>query len=60
LGAALVDHLGGGGGGRALQEGGAALRWRALCEALAHKHGPRFAPNAMLRSMAAEGQRFYP
>ena len=35
-------------------------RFVALCDALAHKHGPRFAPNAMLRSMAAKGERFYP
>ena len=35
-------------------------RFVALCEALAHKHGPRFAANPLLRSMAAKGERFYP
>ena len=35
-------------------------RFVALCEALAHKHGSRFAPNAQLRGMAAKGERYYP
>ncbi|MGL4813178.1 MAG: 3-hydroxyacyl-CoA dehydrogenase NAD-binding domain-containing protein [Beijerinckiaceae bacterium] len=31
----------------------------ALCEKLAAKHGPRFAPNALLKDMAAKGETFY-
>eukprot|EP01037_Dinobryon_pediforme_P007002 gene7002-7071_t len=31
----------------------------ALCEKLAAKHGARFAPNALLRDMAAKGETFY-
>jgi len=29
------------------------------CEALAAKHGARFAPNKLLREMAAKGDTFY-
>ena len=32
----------------------------ALADRLAADHGPRFAPPALLRRMAAEGDRFYP
>lgn len=32
----------------------------AECDALAQKYGPRFAPNKLLRDMAAKGQSFYP
>jgi len=31
----------------------------SLCEALEKKHGPRFAPNALLRDLAAKGETFY-
>lgn len=31
----------------------------ALCEKLAARHGPRFAPNALLKDMAAKGETFY-
>jgi 3-hydroxyacyl-CoA dehydrogenase/enoyl-CoA hydratase/3-hydroxybutyryl-CoA epimerase len=31
----------------------------ALCEKLAGKQGPRFAPNALLKEMAAKGETFY-
>jgi 3-hydroxyacyl-CoA dehydrogenase/enoyl-CoA hydratase/3-hydroxybutyryl-CoA epimerase len=31
----------------------------ALCEQLAGKLGPRFAPNALLKEMAAKGETFY-
>ncbi|MDT8345236.1 MAG: 3-hydroxyacyl-CoA dehydrogenase NAD-binding domain-containing protein [Thermohalobaculum sp.] len=31
----------------------------AICNDLAARHGPRFAPPAMLRKMAADGGRFY-
>jgi 3-hydroxyacyl-CoA dehydrogenase/enoyl-CoA hydratase/3-hydroxybutyryl-CoA epimerase len=31
----------------------------ARCEALAKKHGDRFAPNKLLRDMAAKGETFY-
>jgi 3-hydroxyacyl-CoA dehydrogenase/enoyl-CoA hydratase/3-hydroxybutyryl-CoA epimerase len=31
----------------------------ARCDALAKKHGERFAPNKLLRDMAAKGQTFY-
>jgi 3-hydroxyacyl-CoA dehydrogenase/enoyl-CoA hydratase/3-hydroxybutyryl-CoA epimerase len=31
----------------------------ARCEALAKKHGERFAPNKLLRDMAAKGETFY-
>jgi 3-hydroxyacyl-CoA dehydrogenase/enoyl-CoA hydratase/3-hydroxybutyryl-CoA epimerase len=31
----------------------------ALCEKLAKKHGERFAPNKLLRSMARKGETFY-
>jgi 3-hydroxyacyl-CoA dehydrogenase/enoyl-CoA hydratase/3-hydroxybutyryl-CoA epimerase len=31
----------------------------ALCERLAGKQGPRFAPNALLKEMAAKGETFY-
>jgi 3-hydroxyacyl-CoA dehydrogenase/enoyl-CoA hydratase/3-hydroxybutyryl-CoA epimerase len=34
-------------------------RFVALCEGLAQRHGPRFAPNALLRRMAAEKRGFY-
>lgn len=32
----------------------------ALCEGLASRHGPRFAPPRLIVQMAAEGQCFYP
>jgi 3-hydroxyacyl-CoA dehydrogenase/enoyl-CoA hydratase/3-hydroxybutyryl-CoA epimerase len=31
----------------------------AMCEALENAHGPRFAPPALLREMAAKGETFY-
>ena len=31
----------------------------SLCEALEKKYGPRFAPNALLRDLAAKGETFY-
>jgi 3-hydroxyacyl-CoA dehydrogenase/enoyl-CoA hydratase/3-hydroxybutyryl-CoA epimerase len=31
----------------------------ALCDSLAAKHGPRFAPPALLRDMASKGETFY-
>ncbi|HZB91546.1 MAG TPA: 3-hydroxyacyl-CoA dehydrogenase NAD-binding domain-containing protein [Stellaceae bacterium] len=35
-------------------------RFAAACEALAQRHGERFAPPALLREMAAAGKSFYP
>ncbi|HEY8580579.1 MAG TPA: 3-hydroxyacyl-CoA dehydrogenase family protein, partial [Beijerinckiaceae bacterium] len=40
-------------------DGMGAARFVALCDALAARHGPRFAPNALLREMAAKGETFY-
>ncbi|WP_119680891.1 3-hydroxyacyl-CoA dehydrogenase NAD-binding domain-containing protein [Indioceanicola profundi] len=37
-----------------------AASFVSQCEALAARHGPRFAPPALLKRMAAEGRRFYP
>jgi 3-hydroxyacyl-CoA dehydrogenase / enoyl-CoA hydratase / 3-hydroxybutyryl-CoA epimerase len=34
-------------------------RFVALCEALAKKHGPRFAPSKLLIEMAGKGETFY-
>jgi 3-hydroxyacyl-CoA dehydrogenase/enoyl-CoA hydratase/3-hydroxybutyryl-CoA epimerase len=34
-------------------------RFVALCETLAKKHGPRFAPSKLLIEMAAKGESFY-
>jgi 3-hydroxyacyl-CoA dehydrogenase/enoyl-CoA hydratase/3-hydroxybutyryl-CoA epimerase len=34
-------------------------RFVALCEALAKKHGPRFAPSKLLIEMASKGESFY-
>jgi 3-hydroxyacyl-CoA dehydrogenase / enoyl-CoA hydratase / 3-hydroxybutyryl-CoA epimerase len=34
-------------------------RFVALCERLAAKHGPRFAPSRLLLDMAARNERFY-
>jgi 3-hydroxyacyl-CoA dehydrogenase/enoyl-CoA hydratase/3-hydroxybutyryl-CoA epimerase len=31
----------------------------SLCDSLAKKYGPRFAPNALLRDLAAKGETFY-
>ena len=36
-----------------------AKKFVALCDALAAKHGPRFAPPQLLRDMAAKGETFY-
>ncbi len=36
-----------------------AAAFVAQCEALAQKHGKRFAPNQLLRDMAAKGESFY-
>jgi 3-hydroxyacyl-CoA dehydrogenase/enoyl-CoA hydratase/3-hydroxybutyryl-CoA epimerase len=32
----------------------------AACEALAAQYGERFAPPALLKTMAGKGERFYP
>jgi 3-hydroxyacyl-CoA dehydrogenase/enoyl-CoA hydratase/3-hydroxybutyryl-CoA epimerase len=34
-------------------------RFVALCEKLAAKHGPRFAPSKLLLDMAAKNETFY-
>jgi 3-hydroxyacyl-CoA dehydrogenase/enoyl-CoA hydratase/3-hydroxybutyryl-CoA epimerase len=34
-------------------------RFVALCERLAAKHGPRFAPSRLLSDMAARNEAFY-
>ena len=36
-----------------------AAAFVARCEALARKHGERFAPNKLLRELAAKGETFY-
>jgi 3-hydroxyacyl-CoA dehydrogenase / enoyl-CoA hydratase / 3-hydroxybutyryl-CoA epimerase len=40
-------------------DGIGVAQFLADCEALAAKHGPRFEPPALLRRMAAAGERFY-
>ncbi len=40
-------------------DGMGAKAFVLLCEALAAKHGPRFAPTPLLREMAAKGETFY-
>jgi 3-hydroxyacyl-CoA dehydrogenase/enoyl-CoA hydratase/3-hydroxybutyryl-CoA epimerase len=40
-------------------DGMGAKRFVALCDALAAKHGERFAPPQLLRDMAANGESFY-
>ncbi len=37
-------------------DGMGAKAFVALCDALAARHGPRFAPGALLREMAAKGE----
>ena len=40
-------------------DGMGAKAFVALCDALAERHGPRFAPGKLLRDMAAKGETFY-
>jgi 3-hydroxyacyl-CoA dehydrogenase/enoyl-CoA hydratase/3-hydroxybutyryl-CoA epimerase len=40
-------------------DGMGAAAFTALCDDLASRHGPRFAPNALLREMGARGETFY-
>ncbi|MDB5569986.1 MAG: 3-hydroxyacyl-CoA dehydrogenase [Hyphomicrobiales bacterium] len=40
-------------------DGMGARAFVALCDRLAARHGERFAPNALLRDMAAKGETFY-
>ena len=40
-------------------DGMGAKRFVALCDTLAERHGPRFAPGKLLRDMAAKGETFY-
>ena len=47
------------GGALSYIDGMGATAFVALCERLAARHGPRFAPNALLREMARQGESFY-